>query len=132
MNWYLETKLRHGTAEWDVLRESFLLTLSFEDGFESIDEALQEIKIAILRTLKELVEWAQLDWSTQLRHTLKCYNVIAKEEDDPQKITIPKTERQCEVKGPKVVNPDISNPLKTRLVNIGTEEEPKFVKIGDY
>jgi len=52
MNWYLETKLRHGTVEWDVLKEGFLLTLSFEDGFASIDEALQEIKAFIFSVEK--------------------------------------------------------------------------------
>lgn len=41
MNWYLEIELCHGTNEWDILRESFLLTSIFEDGFECIDEALQ-------------------------------------------------------------------------------------------
>ena len=40
MNWYLETELRHDTAEWDILREGFLMTFSFENGFERIDEAL--------------------------------------------------------------------------------------------
>jgi len=40
MNWYLEMELRHGMNEWDILRESFLLNLRFEDGFESIDEPL--------------------------------------------------------------------------------------------
>lgn len=40
INWYLEIDLRHGTAEWDILREGLLMTFSFEDGFESIDEAL--------------------------------------------------------------------------------------------
>lgn len=43
-------ELRHGTIEWDILRESFLLAFSFEDGFESIDEALQEKKEAKSRT----------------------------------------------------------------------------------
>ena len=64
MNWYLEMGLHHGIVEWDILRESFLLTFSFEDGFECIDEALKEIKVAIFRTPKEPVEWAQPDWST--------------------------------------------------------------------
>jgi len=40
MNWYLETELQHGTTEWDVLKEIFMLTFSFEDGFECIDETL--------------------------------------------------------------------------------------------
>jgi len=61
MNWYLEMELHHGTVEWDSLRESFLLTFSFEDGFECIDETLQEIKAAIFRTSEEPVEWVQPD-----------------------------------------------------------------------
>ena len=38
MNWYLEIELRHGTTTWDVLKESFPLTFTFEDGFEFIDK----------------------------------------------------------------------------------------------
>jgi len=40
MNWYLETELHHGTEEWDILREKFLMAFSFEDGFDCIDVAL--------------------------------------------------------------------------------------------
>jgi len=40
MNWYLETDLRHETIEWDVLKESFLLTFISEYGFKCIDEEL--------------------------------------------------------------------------------------------
>ena len=49
MNWYIETELHHGTGEWDILREGFMMTFSFEDGFDSIDEALQEVKATIFR-----------------------------------------------------------------------------------
>lgn len=63
-------ELRHGTAEWDLLKEGFLLTFSFEYDFASIDEALQEIKAVIFRTPKEPMEWTQPDWSTQLCHAL--------------------------------------------------------------
>jgi len=33
----------------DVLSQGFFMTLNFEDGFECIDEALQEIKATIFR-----------------------------------------------------------------------------------
>ena len=56
MNWYLKTELRHGTTEWDVLKEGFLLTFSFEDGFGRFDEALKEIKAVIFKTPKEPME----------------------------------------------------------------------------
>ena len=41
VNWYLGIELCHGTVEWDILREGFLMTFNFEDGFKSINEALQ-------------------------------------------------------------------------------------------
>lgn len=43
-NWYLEMDLHHGTTKRDVLREWFLMTFNFGYGFESINEALQEVK----------------------------------------------------------------------------------------
>ena len=49
MNWYIETKLCHGTGKWDILREGFMMTFSFKDGFDSIDEVLQEVKASIFR-----------------------------------------------------------------------------------
>lgn len=81
MNWYLETELRHGTAKWDILREGFLMTFSFEDGFESIDEALQEVKAMIFRIPQDPLELVQPYWSTQLCHALECYNMTAEVED---------------------------------------------------
>ncbi len=49
MHWYVETELHHGTGEWNILREGFIMTFSFEDGFDCIDEALQEVKVTIFR-----------------------------------------------------------------------------------
>ena len=132
MNWYLETELCHGTDEWDVLWQGSLLTFTFEDGFECIDVALQEVKASIFIIPQDPLDLIQLDWTTQLRHALKCYNVTVEEEDeDPRNINIPLTEGHREVKGPQIENPDITAPLKTRQVNIGIEAETKLAKIGD-
>lgn len=59
MNWYLQNKLRHGIAKWDILWESFLLNFSFKDGFKCIDEVIHEIKDDIFRTPENQVEWVQ-------------------------------------------------------------------------
>jgi len=61
MNWYLEIELRHCTTEWDMLREVFLMTFSFEDGFKRIDEALQEVKATIFRIPQGPLELVQPD-----------------------------------------------------------------------
>src|ERR1700733_2760945 len=75
MNWYVETELHDGIGEWDVLHEGFVMTFSFEDGFDGIEEALQEVKATIFRVSKEPLDLAQLEWATQLSCTLECYNV---------------------------------------------------------
>lgn len=133
MNWYLETELQQKTAEWDVLKESFLLTFNFEDRFECIDKSLQEIKDAIFKMPEEPITQVQPEWNTQLRHALECYNVTIQEgKEDPRNISIPESRGQHKVMGPKAEVHDISNPLKDKQVNIGLEAQPKFVNIGDY
>ena len=42
------------------------MTFNFEDGWDSIDEALQEVKVAIFRIPLEPVELIQPEWATQL------------------------------------------------------------------
>ena len=54
MNWYLEIEIRHGTGEWDILHERFIMRSIFEDGFDYIDEAVQEVKATIFRIRKIL------------------------------------------------------------------------------
>lgn len=82
---------------------------------------------------QESVEWVQLDWGTQLRHALECYNVTMEDGDeDPKNIHIPKSEGKHEVKGPKAEIPSISDPLKTKEVNIGSDVQPEFTNISDY
>jgi len=49
INWYLEIELCDGIEEWDVLCQGYLMTFGFEDGFECIDEAFQEVKETILK-----------------------------------------------------------------------------------
>lgn len=61
MNWYLETELRHGTSEWDILREGFIMKFNFEDGFDCIDEALQEVKETIFRIPQDPLDLVQHD-----------------------------------------------------------------------
>lgn len=60
MNWFMETELRHGTKEWDVLHQVFFMTFNFEDGFECIDEALQEVKEMIFKISQDPLGFIQL------------------------------------------------------------------------
>lgn len=90
-------------------------------------------KATIFRIPQEQLALTPPDCAAQLTSTLECYNVTIEEEDDDlRNIDIPETDGQPEVQGPQVDNPDITALVNTKQVNIGTEVEPKFVKIGDY
>lgn len=65
MNLYLEIELRRGTEQWDILQRGLLMTFNFEDGFECIDEALQEFKAVIFRVLQDPLDLIQLNYTTQ-------------------------------------------------------------------
>jgi len=57
MNWYIEMELHHGTSEWDILCEGFLLTFMFEDRWwDTVGDALQVVKATILKTPQEPIE----------------------------------------------------------------------------
>jgi len=62
MNWYLETELRHGTGGWDTLCEGFIMTFNFKVEIDCIDQALQEVKVAIFRILHDPLDLIQPDW----------------------------------------------------------------------
>lgn len=63
---------------------------------------------------------------------MECYNITTEEEEDPRKIDIAKSEGHREVNGPKIEMPNLTKPLKTKNVNIGSEDGPKFATIVDY
>lgn len=133
MNWYLETELIHGSADQYDMKESFILTVSFHNGFHCIDDSLQEIRARIFQTPNELMTWVHPNLNMQLQHTIECYNMVAEEgEEDSRNINIPKLEGQREVAGPEVEIPNITQPINTKQVNISSEAKPKFMCIGYY
>jgi len=65
VNWYIEIELHHGTSEWDILREIFMMTFIFEDKFDGIGEELQEVKEAFFSILQDPLDLTQPKWATQ-------------------------------------------------------------------
>ena len=83
MNWYIETEFHHGTNEWDILREGFLLTFMFEDSWwDTLDDVLQAVKETIFKIPQEPMKVLQPEWVTQLSYAMECYNVNIEEDDD--------------------------------------------------
>ena len=63
---------------------------------------------------------------------MECYKLAEEEKDEPRNTNIPELEGSRKVQGPKLELLEITNKLKTKKVNIGTEAEPKLTSIGDY
>ena len=65
---------------------------------------------------------------------MEWYNLSGEPEDydELRNINIPKTEGSRDVLAPDVPMDPMTQPLKIKKVNIGTEENPKFANIGDY
>ena len=80
---------------------------------------------------KEIAEY-QPHWKAQEANAVECYNPAIDEDDDPRNIDITQSEGHCEVHEPAIEAPEVTQPLKTRTVNIGSEEQPKYATIGDY
>ena len=69
-----------------------------------------------------------------MQSMMECYKVIGgpSDGDDPRNINIPKSERIQNITAPEMPTEKVHQPLKIWKVNIETEEEPKFMNIGDY
>ena len=80
---------------------------------------------------KEIAEY-QPDWKEQEANAVECYNLAIDEDDDLHNINIPESEGHCKVHGPAVEALEVTQPLKTWTINIGSEENPKYATIGDY
>ena len=118
-NWYTEVELRHGTVSWDDLVDSFILTFSVNEVCPALDAAVRLIHTKIFDD-QEIGEY-QTDWAAQEANAVECYNLAIDEDDDRCNINILKSEGNCEVRGPVVETPEVTQPLKTRTVNIGSE-----------
>ena len=70
---------------------------------------------------------------SHMQPMMECYNVLGEPEDvdELQNINIPETEGSRDV-APNIPTATMSQPLKIRKVNIGTEENPKFASVGEY
>ena len=123
-------ELRRGVVNWVSLADSFVLTFSINEACPALDAAVRLIHTKVFDD-KEIAKYHP-DWKEQEANAVECYNLSIDEDDDPHNINIPESGGHSEVHGPVVESPEVTQPLKTRKVNIGSEEMPKYTTIGDY
>ena len=65
---------------------------------------------------------------------MTCYNLSRELKDDDvlRNVNISESEGSHDVAAPDILTNSMSQLLKIRKVNIGSEENPKFSNIGDY
>ena len=118
-NWYAEAELRQDTVSWDCLVHSFMHTFSTNDVCPALDATIRIIHTKVFDD-QEVVEHRP-DWTAQEAHVVECYNFAIYEDEDLCNIAIPESEGCCDVHGPVVEAPEVTQPLKMRTVNIGSE-----------
>ena len=107
-----------------------MLTFSINEVCPALDVAIRLIHTKVFDD-QEVVEYRP-DWKEQEAHVVECYNLAIDKDDDPRNINIPESEGHFKVHGPTLEAPEVTQPLKTWTVNIGSEEQPKYATIGDY
>jgi hypothetical protein len=130
-NWYLELEMRRETVNRDKLTQRFKVTYTFEHESPLIDVALHSIRNNIFSEegSMDVVPLCSAHRASMTIHELQeCYNVAKEDhdEEDPRNIQIPETKGNYTVEGPKLDYVVYAKPLRTRRVNIGTKENPKF------
>ena len=129
----METELQRETNEGISPTDSFILTFSFESGFECLGKALQDIQEVIFDTTKPKVECALPTWDVKMKDIVNCWNFwVEDNEEDPRNITILEYEEHRPVFGPFIESLYVTKPMNIRQVNIGSKEQLKWAKIGDY
>ena len=125
----METELCHGTESWYILRENLYLTFD-QLEYPLVDDALELARMKIAEDPSPIC--THPDWTTQIKNARECYNFTIDEDDDPRNINISESKGSRTVAGPTLECLEITEKLKIKKVNIGTEETPQITSIGNY
>ena len=132
-SWYVAVELHRTITTWEELSIFFVQTFSFQYANPEVHNALQIICDVVLKVIPVtyLVD-PHVHYSMQSMMT--CYNLSREPEDDDEvhNVIIPYLEGSHDVAAPDIPMDSMSQPLKIRRVNIGSEEHPKFSNIGVY
>ena len=112
--------------------DGFQLNFDFEFEYLDIDDALEVIRMKLFDNCPLLI-FNQPDWAVQMENAVESYNFAAdEEEEDPRNVNIQESEGSRDVQGPTLGLPEITEKVKIKKINIGTEAYPKFASIRDY
>ena len=98
-----------------------------------IHSALQHIYDVVLEVVS-VAYHVDPHEAPMMQSMMECYNMTGGPDDgdDPRNINIPESEGSQDITTPEMPTEKMNQPLNIQKVNIGIEEKPKFVNIGDY
>ena len=131
--WYVSAKLCRKITTSEELTVCFTHTFSFANSNRDVHNALQLIHDVVLKVV--LVTYPMDPHAHRhMQSMMECYNVSGgpKDGEGLWNINISKIEGTRDVAAPDVSMDPMNQPLKSRKVNIGIEENPKFASVGDY
>lgn len=115
--------------------KEFICKLNFEAESPTVDSALQ---VVMRRIWSDIAAENEAGEEEAMKHALAYYklaiegNDVESDDQELRHLDIIETKGECGVQGHKFLSPYITQPLKTRKVNIGSEEQPKLSNVGDY
>ena len=132
-SWYVATELHRTITTWEELSVFFAQTFSFQDANTEVCNALHIIHDVVLKVIPVTYP-DDPHVHCSIQSMTRCYNLSGEPEDDDklQNVNIPKSEGCHDVVMPDLPTDSMSQLLKIRKVNIGSEENSKFFNIGDY
>ena len=126
-------ELRREITTWEELTVFFAHTFSFTDANPDVSNSLHIIWDVVLKVVPVAYP---MDPHTHfhMQSMMQCYNVSGEPEDDDElwNINIPETEQSRDVAALDILIDPMNKPLRIRKVNIGIEENPKFVSFAGY
>ena len=131
--WYISAELCREINTWEELTVSFAHKFDFVDVNTKVNNVLQIIWDVFLKFF--LVAYPGDPHAHCLMQSMmECYNLSGESKDDDElcNINIQETEGSQDVTALVVPIDPMTQPLKIKKVNIGTEENPKFSNIEDY
>ena len=120
-NWYAAAELHRDTVSWVCTIDSFVLTFSTNMVCPTLDVSIRLTHTKVFDD-QESVE-SRPDWQAQAAYAIEWYNLAIDEDDDLRNNDNPESEGHCDIRGPADESLEVTQPLKTRTVNIG---------VGDY
>ena len=132
-SWYISADLYIEITTWEELTVCFAHTFYLVDTNLDVHNMLQLIRDVVLNIVPTVYPMNP-HAHCHMQSMMECYNVSSgpKDNDELWNINIPETEGSMYVASPDIMTNPMNQPLNIRKVNIGTEENPKFVSVEDY